>query len=104
MTYIGYIIGALGIVAGAWMTNRATRKVAQTSVDATAYVRASRITDGLVTQLRKEVERVNHELADTRAQMRRTDESNRRLEGYVRTLIGLLQEHEIPVPTMPRGG
>lgn len=110
-TIIAYVVGALGVIIAAYVSNRSTRKVSEIAaanakerVDVTAYESAARITGGLVTQLRKEVERMNGELASTRRDLDLTRQSNRRLEGYVRSLIDVLQEHEIPVPTMQRGG
>lgn len=115
--FLGYILGGLCTLAAALITVRGSRRAAaesaaarkviaehnsrieQIRVDREAYELADRITRGLVTQLTKEVGRLNVEVAGLRASNTTLESSNRSLEGYMRALFGVLESHNIPIPT-----
>ncbi len=123
-------IGAIGSVIAVFIANRFTSRSARraqrqaaeierTKVDAQAYARARESYDAaLATQTRRIAElqeemvgdraEYRSEIADCRSRIRELDEARRSdrnrmraLGEYVRVLIGVLRQHDIPFPAMP---
>lgn len=113
---VGYIVGALAVTIGGWLTARATVRsnritadaraaVDKVKVDGEAYDRALAINKQITEELQTEIVRLTSQLADLRAQLlksnQRSDELQRKvgqLQSTVNRMRTLLLEHNIPLP------
>ena len=126
VAFVGAIGSVIAVVIANRFTTRATRKAQRqaaeiegSKVDAQAYARARESYDAaLATQkqrlveLQEEMERdrveYRSDIAECRTRIRELDQARRDdrrhtqvLVVYVRVLIGVLRQHEIPFPVPP---
>ena len=113
---VGYVVGALAVTVGGWLTARATvrsnritiearQAVEKVKVDGEAYDRAMGINKQITDDLQGEITRLQQQLQELRNQLdrstQRSDALHRQVMGLqatVNRMRSLLIEHNIPIP------